>query len=61
MLASGFDRYWQRLDLPPFGWMQSSCVGREGWISTPESRTALLVVHAQEERLIAQETAKVLA
>jgi len=37
------------------------CIGREGRISTPESRTALLVVPAQEERLIARETAKVLA
>jgi acetate kinase len=37
------------------------CVGREGSISTPDSRIAIFVVRAQEERLIARETAKVLA
>lgn len=37
------------------------CVGREGGISTSESRIAIIVVRAQEERLIARETAKVLA
>ena len=36
------------------------CVGREGGISTSASRIAILVVRAQEERLIARETAKVL-
>jgi acetate kinase len=36
------------------------CVGREGSISTPGSRIAIFVVRAQEERLIARETAKVL-
>ncbi|MCH2171850.1 acetate/propionate family kinase [Myxococcota bacterium] len=36
------------------------CIGREGSISTPDSRMAILVVCAQEERLIARETAKVL-
>ena len=37
------------------------CVGREGSISTPDSRIAIFVVHAQEEKLIARETAVVLA
>ncbi|MEE2674034.1 MAG: acetate/propionate family kinase [Myxococcota bacterium] len=37
------------------------CVGREGSISTPDSRIAIFVVRAQEERLIARETAKLLA
>ena len=37
------------------------CIGREGSISTSESHIAILVVRAQEERLIARETAKVLA
>ena len=37
------------------------CVGREGRISTPDSRIAIFVVRAQEERLIARESAKVLA
>jgi len=36
-------------------------IGREGRISTPDSRGALLVVVAQEERLIARETARVLS
>jgi len=37
------------------------CAGREGRISTPDSRIAIFVVRAQEEKLIARETAKVLA
>lgn len=37
------------------------CVGREGSISTRDSRIAILVVRAQEEKLIARETAYVLA
>ena len=37
-----------------------ACVGREGGISTPDSPIAIFVVLAQEERLIARETAKVL-
>ena len=49
------------LGLEVGGVANRACVGREGRISTPESRTALLVVRAQEERLIARETAKVLA
>jgi len=39
----------------------AACVGREGRVSRPGSRIALLVVCAQEEWLIARETMKVLA
>ncbi|MBT8484729.1 MAG: serine hydrolase, partial [Phycisphaerae bacterium] len=30
-LVSGFDRFWQRIDLGVFGWIQTSCIGEEGW------------------------------
>ena len=42
------------------GVANSECVGREGCISAPDSRIAIFVVRAQEERLIARETARVL-
>ena len=47
------------LELDPVA--NRECVGREGRISTPDSRIAIFVVRAQEERLIARESAKVLA